>query len=616
MYSLKFVTEKNREYCLENVSLESGEFNLDGAVVKIKKDGLCSKVSIRVEQDRVKRIFHTYSTSLRNFNKVIVPDSGRNFIGMTQQTVYFWTKNFATRVNDIKTPLYIFCGQDHCVSLCFGVIGKDYEREFVSLEPHGGRALSLYSRTLTLQITGEIPEEYREEVWEEGIYFMDESQNTGIPWTESLREFHEIRQKWEQITLPYTKESMYPMWCSWTDWDSADVNERIVLDNVTEGVKLGIKNYIIDDGWFGPGLDCDENVKLNIGDWESDPKKFADLKSFSQKIREKGGMSIIWCAPHAVGDVAKVRKARKRHLMVNAEGKLVYTSNGFNVLCMRNPEAREIMADICVRLAREYDTDGAKYDLYNCVPDVECCCEEHEHDTDSMVVALQKTMELIWQKVRAEKSNYIVELKQNYGGSRLATYGTMMRAGDTPYCPEGNFLRTAYIQSYTPYAANDYQTITNYDTIASAAKVIIKMLAVGIPTYSMDLMALEEDKKQLIWFLNNWYIEHIVEKENFKRTAMDGMLDIWYIKGKEESLYFAVNSTKEVVIEKGDFQLLNGSMYPEILLRAKEEATYQLQLLDYKGELMKELSEVSLGEVLRIPENVMLIKGKCSEKSL
>ena len=595
MYSLKFVTEKKKEYCFENMSLENGEYQQEGVLVKVKRDGLCSKISIQIEQDRVKRIYHTYSTSLRNFNKVIVPDSGRNFIGMTQQMVYFWTKNFETRVNDIKTPLYIFCGQDHCSSLCFGAIGKDYEREFLSLEPHGGRALSLYSRTLTLQITGEIPEEYREDVFEEGIYLMDEPKNTGIPWTKTLREFHEIRQNWEQITFPYTKESMYPMWCSWTDWDSAEVNETIVLDNVEEGVKLGIKNYIVDDGWFGLGLDCDEKLKLNIGDWESDTTKFPDVKELSHKIREKGGKSIIWCAPHAIGDVAKVREARKRHLMVNAEGKLVYTSNGFHVLCMRNPQAREIMADICVRLAKEYDTDGAKYDLYNCVPDVACCCKEHEHDTDSMVVALQKTMELIWQKVRAVKPNYMVELKQNYGGSRLATYGTMMRAGDTPY------------------AANDYQTITNYDTLESAAKVIIKMLAVGIPTYSMDLLALEEEKKQLIAFLNEWYIENIVEKENFKRTAMDGMLDVWYSKGEQERLYFAVNSAKEIVIERGDFQLLNGSMYPEILLRAQGDAKYQLQFFGYTGEFLKEMRDVSLQEVLRIPESVMLIKGKCLE---
>ena len=296
--------------------------------------------------------------------------------------------------------------------------------------------------------------------------------------------------------------------------------------------------------------------------------------------------------------------------MRNAEGHLVRTSNGFNVLCMKNPEAREIMADICVRLAKEYETDGAKYDLFNCIPDVPCYCEDHEHDTDSMVVALQKTMELIWEKIRAENPNYIVELKQNYGGSKLATYGTMMRAGDTPYCPEGNFLRTAYIQSYTPYAANDYQTITNHDSLESAAKVIIKMLAVGIPTYSMDLLALNDDKKQLIQFLNNWYIENIVEKENYKRTAMNGMLDIWCANASDENLYFALNSAKEVFVESKDFQLLNASMYSEIFLTGKDDAKYNLQFWNHEGKLIQELTELSLEHSLRIPSNAMLVKAK------
>lgn len=610
MYSLKLVTEKNREYCFEDISLESRTYEQDGAAVTIQKQGRASRIQVRVKDDRVKHVSHIYSTALRNFHQVIVPDCGRNFIAM-EHTVYFWTKNYASRVNDVKSPLYILCGQDHCASLCFGVIGKDYERDFKSVEPHGGRALSLYKRELTLQISGTIPEEYRTEPYEEGIYLMDQPENTGIPWTEALREFHEIRQGWEGIVLPYTKASMYPMWCSWTDWDSAKVNEQVVGKNVEQGLTLGIQNFIIDDGWFGLGLDCDQKLKLNIGDWESDPEKFPNLPGFIRELRSKGARLIIWCAPHAVGDMANIREDRLKHLMTDENHKPVYTSNGFNALCLRNPEAREIMADICVRLARDYDTDGAKYDLYNCIPDVCCCSHDHNHDTDSMVIALQKTMELIWQKVRAEKPDYIVELKQNYGGSRLASCGTMMRAGDTPYCPEGNFLRTAYIQSYTPYAANDYQTINNHDSLESAAKVIIKMIAVGIPTYSMDLPALENDKKTLIRYLNNWYIEQIVEKERYKRTAMDGELSTWMISDMTENLYFAVNNAREITVENKDFQLLNGSMYPEIFLRTTAPSLYQLQFYDYTGTLIEEKDDVSLEAPMRIRQPVMLIKGIC-----
>ena len=86
-----------------------------------------------------------------------------------------------------------------------------------------------------------------------------------------------------------------------------------------------------------------------------------------------------------------------------------------------------------------------------------------------------------------------------------------------------------------------------------------------------------------------------------------------FITGEKERLYFAVNSAKEIVVEQGDFQLLNGSMYPEILLRTQGDAKYQLQFFGYTGELLNEMRNISLHEVLRIPESVMLIKGKCLE---
>lgn len=92
-------------------------------------------------------------------------------------------------------------------------------------------------------------------------------------------------------------------------------------------------------------------------------------------------------------------------------------------------------------------------------------------------------------ETRKKKPDYMIELKQNYGGVNLAAFGTMMRAEDTPYSPEGNFLRMEFIQSYTPYASNDYQTITNFDTINESADMIMKMMAVGVPTYSMDMGA-------------------------------------------------------------------------------------------------------------------------------
>ncbi len=607
MYSLEFKTEDGREFVFSDIPLRDGSYARDGAEVTLKNFGRYTDVSISVNGSRVKETSHIISTELRNFNSVIVPDSGREYMNMLQ-TINFWCRDFEARVNDFKTPLYIFNGQDNCASLCFGIIGRDYERIFHTREPHRVRALSLYARTLALEIKGLIPSEYREDVFTESVYLLDEKEDTGIPWIMALREFSEIRMEKEGIVLPYNEKSMYPVWCSWTDWDSKDVDEKVVLENVEAGVELGIPNYIIDDGWFGPGLDCDKETVLTLGDWEYDPNKYSDMKLLSDKIHKLGGRGIIWCAPHAVADGAKCRPKRMKYLMKDKNGKPIYTANGYNPLCPRCAEARQIMADNCVQLLRDYNTDGAKYDLYNNFPLVECEALDHEHDTDSMMVGITKAMEQIWKAVTKLKPDYIVELKQNYGGVRLSSYGTMTRAGDTPYCPDGNFYRTAYIQAYSPYALNDYQSVTDNDSLLSSARMIIKMLSVGSPTYSMNLVTLTDDVKKLLKFLNLWYIENIVKRNRYKRTPLNADLSEWVIESDDENLYFAVNSARVLSVCPKSFQALNGSAENSLLIRTKESAVYELELYGPLGEITeKKTLDLSLG--FEINKNVVLVKG-------
>ena len=91
------------------------------------------------------------------------------------------------------------------------------------------------------------------------------------------------------------------------------------------------------------------------------------------------------------------------------------------------------------------------------------------------------------------------------------------------------------------------------------------------------------------------------------------MLEKWIIKGKNENLYFAVNSAKEVIVENNNFQLLNASIQRQILLQSNGDARYQLQFYDYTGNIIKEMSDISLVEPLQIDETVMLVRGKVYE---
>ena len=591
-YTIEITTKSDKVVKFE-CTPEKHNYTEDSISLQLEYcDGNLIKTTVTAENEQIKSINHIVSTPLRNFTTIIAPDGGRNY-SRDWQPVYFWDTNKFTNISNICLPIFIANNQTNHVGLAIGIIGDEYETQFRCLEPRQERALMAFYKRFTVSINRLCSYKHVNTLTEY-LYFQDNDDN--LNWTDVLWDYSQKSQRINNTSFQYNYDSMQPLWCSWTDWHSDNVNEEVVLDNIAKGVKLGIKNYIIDDGWFGPGLDSSFDIKLNIGDWECDKSKFKDLKKLSDKIHSLGAKSIIWCAPHAVGEAAKCRNERLPYLVKDENNKPVTTYNEFNVLCVRNKEARDIMIKECVRLAVEYDTDGAKYDLFNCIPDVECCSLDHQHDTESAVHGLYLLLKGIWTEIKKIKPEYIIELKQNYGGTILANYGTMVRAGDTPYCPDGNFLRTAFIQSYTPFAANDYQTITDFDNIHESAIIVIKMMAVGVPTYSMDICKLKDDTCKMLAFLNHWYIENISTQSNPKRYCLDGELSIWYmdVPNKQKSIYFILNDASQLsIIERENFDILSTSVSKDIILNLHSTLYGEYEITHYSetGDIIKKKRE-------------------------
>lgn len=246
--------------------------------------------------DPVRSVEYRMSSDMRNYHRPIVPDSDRWF-AFQMQMVSFWRHKSESSVNDVKTPLFMFAGQDQNVALAFGVVGRNYETEFKILEPRRNRALICYMRRLTVEIKRgtdlyPIPDSVRGEKPDgsvtEHLFLRTYADTTGKPWMLVLREFSGHQKSFYGIPDVTTRSAMAPLWCSWTDWMSNDVTDKVVLENVREGVRMGIRNYIVDDGWFGPGLDNEYDVELNIGDWEPEPPRFPDMKGLVRRIRDEG----------------------------------------------------------------------------------------------------------------------------------------------------------------------------------------------------------------------------------------------------------------------------------------------------------------------------------------
>lgn len=520
--------------------------------------------------DSIARIEYDLFTPIRNYHRMVVPDSGRWFV-FKMQPVSFWRFDELSHINDVKTPLYIFTGQDMNMAVAFGIIGRNYETRFQILEPGHNRALISYMRRLSVRLTRGIegypvPDIAKGEDGSvtEYLYFRTADQAPGEPWSLTIRDFWSNHKRLYDIPDVGHETAMAPLWCSWTDWMSNNVDEKVVLHSVREGVKLGIKNYIVDDGWFGPGLDNDWDVELNIGDWDAEPVRFPDMARLVQDMKKEGAAPMIWCAPHAVAKGANCFEQRKHLLIVGDDGEPVVTSNGFHSLCFMCPEARKVMADIAASFIERWDFDGAKYDLFNCVPRT-VCSAGHEHDVSSMIQGLELTLKEMAERCRALKPDYIIELKQNYGTPFLAQYGSMTRAGDTPFSLDANFLRTLHIQSYSPFSINDYQTITDADSPEDAAVVVIKMIAVGIPTYSIDFDRVTDANKRVMARYNDWYngnITHFMKH----REPLDGDANLFRVDGGDRDFVFVVNNSGPVVVRRAT-TILNGTHKRDLFVR-------------------------------------------------
>ncbi len=561
-------------------------------LVTIEAEAEADPVVAAGEPDPLVGLWYEVSVPLRNQNQVIVPDSGRWFMD-AQAPISAWRfhRELHSGAEDVRLPLYVCTGGDGASRLGIGLVSALHETDFEILEPVSNRALNVHTGRFAVRfrlgsaafpLPAPGPGESGRTTAH--LWLHRPEPGTAETWLHTQRAFAQVQRAQCRLPEPAHRSPQLPVWCSWVDWASDDVDQALVLDNVARGRELGIHSYIIDDGWFGPGLDSAYDVPLNIGDWEPDPDKFPDLAGLIEAVHRQGGELLLWCAPHAVGPAARCLPERSACLMRDEKDQLLVCPTRFHALCLRSPQARGIMAEVCAELLRRWDIDGFKYDLFNWLPSEPCRSTRHDHDTGSSLAGLERTLRAIDEATRAVAPDHTVELKQNYGTAQLAGLGTMMRAGDAPYAPQVNFLRTLHIQGYTRYALNDYQTFTPEDSETDIAVSVIRMLAVGIPAYGADLTRLTGPRAAAVRHYNLWYTRHAEALAEY-REPIDPDYSVIAAPGEESETLFVLRAGTTLAPRRLPATILNGTHAEELVLRLPEGPA-RATVLDATGTIV------------------------------
>jgi hypothetical protein len=354
-----------------------------------------------------------------------------------------------------------------------------------------------------------------------------------------------------------------------------------VLDNARVARELGVGTVILDDGWFGTGLD-DDHGALNLGDYEPDPRKFPDLRGHVADLQALGLKVLLWHAPLCVAPSSRTY-GRLRQLLIHQHGREFVSVNGLGMLCPACPEVRQYVADETRRLFAAYGVDGLKADLYNCLPVGPCESTAHSHDVADGVGAVEAVMEAQWAAAREARPDALVELKQDYASVRLARYGTMVRAGDTAYDVDTNCRRCFYAQAYAPCVHNDYFVTSRHATPRAVALAMIRMLAAGVPTFGGDWLTTPAEQQNIIRAWLDLYRRKI-GIFRLPREPQTNDLSAWQGGNAVEAWVAAIWNGREIRLpEAGSVVVMNGTDRDDLYLRLPHPSHAEIETVDFRG---------------------------------
>lgn len=467
------------------------------------------------------------SVPLLNFAHVVGPDCGRHYV-MGNKSLDIRRVKLRISGQMVGHPFLALAGEGGEFLFAFGILLGAIDVEAYRILPTISKRNAMVGGDEFLTIAFEWEQPSGVDGRWQVSFLAARDQPT---WFHALREYSGLIRMREAVIQPHNDAAWDATWCTWTAFSSATMNTENVLANARHARDLGIKTIILDDGWFGPGLDDDGDQPLNIGDYYPDPAKFPDLPKLVRDMQALGMRVLLWHAPLCVANTSQVYPRMQQYLM-RFNGREFYSSNDLAQLCPANPHVRAYVYDEIDRMLRTYGVDGFKLDLFNCLPPGRCECATHEHDIADSVQAVAELLSGIWERVRRHNPNALVELKQDYGNTQFAQYGTMVRAGDTAYDADTNARRCFYTQAVAQCVHNDYLVTSVHTDPDAMALLMIRSLTAGVPTFGLDLDRIGPALRGVIGWWLAFYDRHRAIFQT-PREPQNNDLSVWE-GGKED----------------------------------------------------------------------------------
>ena len=359
------------------------------------------------------------------------------------------------------------------------------------------------------------------------------------------------------------------LYSSWYSYHKQGLYAETIEKQILEAKKYGMKTLIVDDGWQCDNYDGGSYAYC--GDWEPVERRFPDMAAHVKKVHDAGFKYILWYSVPFMGQNAKLFK--------HFEGKyLANVSNGLGayVLDPRFPDVREYLINTYEHAMKEWDLDGFKLDFIDSFGYIKTdpAVEQDYAGRDCKTVAegVDKLMSAVMERLKAIKSDVLIEFRQSYMGPGIRKFGNIIRAGDCPSDCWSNRSRTTDLRlsSGNTTVHSDMLSWNYNESAESAARQFIAILF-SVPQISVRLEEIPESHQKMLKFWCEYWLENrsVLLDGCFKPCAPELLYPL--ILSEKDGKVIAVVHSREIAADLHDskaeaFDIVNGTDTEELIV--------------------------------------------------
>ncbi len=343
------------------------------------------------------------------------------------------------------------------------------------------------------------------DVWEETLYLSS-------AWRHILDEVRAFSRAYDRVNEPVlcaTPAAVWePVWCSWYGI-KGDIDANYITAMAPLLAEWGFGSVIVDAGWFR-----NDGFDEQTGHYMPVEEKFPDLKAMVEEVQSYGLKILLWCAPlFNLGGIQQ-RPFIERNL--KRDGDTVHS-----FLCPQVREVREYVGRMVGHLMRTYGNDGLKIDFIDPLQAdaAKKCTAEHEHDMADYGEAVEATLAIIHDAMKAVRPDALIEYRMNYSNLLTRSFATSHRAQDAPFDFDHIRRMCTRLKSYIidPQAGAEGNVAVHTDPaywlpeepLDNVARFMASLAVSGVPMLSTDLRNLLQfyrDNKELLLFGTQRYL--------------------------------------------------------------------------------------------------------------